>query len=272
MASAQQNQIVLFVPRAKSAVNAAWQKVGRAIVSPVIFIAAAVFMPMPAFAVQSVTLAWAPSPDLNVVGYNVYYGTASGNYTWKTSSGNVGSATISNLVEGVTYYFVVTAYDVTGLESVPSNEVSYTVPGVALSLGKLSGSGFPNAFSISSAGAAPSPWALEASQDLKTWVALMIGTNSPASVAVVVSTAPSMFFRLNSGDSGVRLSLQKIQRNGFPNSFCVTSTGTISSQWALQTSADLKIWSTLTSGTNSPVNALVIASTAPSMFFRLKSQ
>ena len=236
------------------------------------FIAAAVFMPTPAVAVQSVILAWAPSPDSNVAGYNVYYGTASGIYTRKVSAGNVASATIAGLVEGVTYFFAVTAYDTVALESVPSNEVTYTVPGVALSLGKLPGSGFPNAFLISSAGAAPAPWALEASQDLKTWSTLTIGTYSPASVAVVVSAAPTMFFRVNSGDSGVRLSLQKTQPNGFPNFYCVTSTGTISSSWVLQASTDLKIWSTLTSGTNSSVNALVAPSTVPSMFFRLKSQ
>jgi len=36
------------------------------------------------------------------------------------------SSVVSNLVVGKTYYFVVTAYNALGLESPPSNEVSFT--------------------------------------------------------------------------------------------------------------------------------------------------
>jgi hypothetical protein len=82
----------------------------------------------PVQAGQSVSLAWGPSVDPSVVGYNIYDGVASQTYTNKISAGNVTSVTISNLVEGTTYYFVVTAYNAVGLESPPSNEVSYFVP------------------------------------------------------------------------------------------------------------------------------------------------
>ena len=81
-----------------------------------------------AWGTQSVTLAWDASADVNVIGYNVYYGPASGSYTNKIPVGNVTNVTINGLVEGATYYFAVTAYDSSGLESVPSNEVSYSVP------------------------------------------------------------------------------------------------------------------------------------------------
>src|SRR5262249_43558919 len=37
-------------------------------------------------------------------------------------------ATLTNLTAGTTYYFVVTARNASGVESVPSNEVSYKVP------------------------------------------------------------------------------------------------------------------------------------------------
>gem|GEM_PF-855831 len=82
----------------------------------------------PVQAVQSVTLAWDKSPDLNVVGYNIYYGVASGTYTNHVDAGNATNRTIPGLVEGRTYFFAATAYNTTDLESVFSNETGYTVP------------------------------------------------------------------------------------------------------------------------------------------------
>jgi hypothetical protein len=73
-------------------------------------------------------LAWQPSTDTNVVGYNVYFGGASETYTNKFSAGDTMSAVVSNLMQGATYYFAVTAYDSTGLESPFSSETSYAVP------------------------------------------------------------------------------------------------------------------------------------------------
>src|SRR5271154_3267153 len=85
-------------------------------------------MQFPVFAAGSVTLAWSPSTDTNVTGYNVYFGGVSETYTNKISAGDTTSAVISNLVSGATYYFAATAYDSTGLESPFSNEASYAVP------------------------------------------------------------------------------------------------------------------------------------------------
>jgi hypothetical protein len=76
----------------------------------------------------SVTLSWDPSPDPSVVSYNVYYGVVSGAYTNVASAGAATILTISNLFDGVTYYFAATALDNFGLESDFSNEVSYRVP------------------------------------------------------------------------------------------------------------------------------------------------
>ncbi|MGO8838670.1 MAG: fibronectin type III domain-containing protein [Limisphaerales bacterium] len=89
---------------------------------------ALVFLPFPALASSSVTLAWSPGTDPNIAGYNIYYGGASGTYTNKLSVGDVTSATISGLVEGKTYYFAATTYSATGLESPFSSEISYQVP------------------------------------------------------------------------------------------------------------------------------------------------
>ena len=73
------------------------------------------------------TLAWDPSTDPSVTGYRLYYGTASGSYTQQVDVGNSSTAPLPNLTPGTTYYFVVTAYDASNVESVPSNEVTFTV-------------------------------------------------------------------------------------------------------------------------------------------------
>ncbi|HLP77369.1 MAG TPA: tandem-95 repeat protein [Candidatus Paceibacterota bacterium] len=82
---------------------------------------------------MSVTVTWSPSPDTNVIGYNVYYGGASRSYTNKTDVGSATNVTINGLVNGVTYYFAATAYNILGIESDYSAEVSYTVPSLATS-------------------------------------------------------------------------------------------------------------------------------------------
>lgn len=82
--------------------------------------------------VKPVTLGWDPSPDSGVSGYAVHYGTNSGAYYTRVDVGNLRTCTITKLTPGVTYYFVVT-YTSEGsesLDSLPSTEVSYTVPGI----------------------------------------------------------------------------------------------------------------------------------------------
>jgi hypothetical protein len=78
--------------------------------------------------VQAVHLAWDPSPDASVSGYAVYYGTNSGSYQTRNNVGSQTNSIIQVPTNGATYFFVVTAYTVDGVESLPSNEVSYTAP------------------------------------------------------------------------------------------------------------------------------------------------
>src|ERR1017187_9399842 len=101
------------------------------ILCSVLLAAVSALCPTPAAADQSVELTWDPSPSSDVAGYNVYYGPASGDYNSMISAGAVTDLEISGLLEGVTYYFAVTAYDSSGQESELSNEVSYTVPGIS---------------------------------------------------------------------------------------------------------------------------------------------
>jgi hypothetical protein len=75
---------------------------------------------------KSVTLAWGASPS-SVAGYKIYSGGQSGEYTNVLTLGNVTTATITNLSPDMTYYFSSTAYDGSGLESLFSNEVLYSI-------------------------------------------------------------------------------------------------------------------------------------------------
>jgi hypothetical protein len=87
-------------------------------------------LPLRAQVAQSVTLAWDANTQPGIAGYRLYYGTASGNYPYKSEVGNATTTTVSNLTVGQTYYFVVTDFNTTGLESLPSNEVAYTAVAV----------------------------------------------------------------------------------------------------------------------------------------------
>lgn len=72
-----------------------------------------------------VSVGWQASPDQSVVGYNVYIGAASHQYTMKQT---VGDQTFALLpVNQATIYVVVTAYTVEGIESAPCDEL--IVPG-----------------------------------------------------------------------------------------------------------------------------------------------
>jgi len=85
------------------------------------------FVAIQCHSLAAVPLAWDPSPDANVLGYAIYYGTNSGNYQTRVPVGNATNTVLSNLTNVGTYYFVAVAYTAEGVESLPSNEVSYTV-------------------------------------------------------------------------------------------------------------------------------------------------
>ena len=69
---------------------------------------------------QSVALQWAANTEVDLAGYRVYQGTSPGVYTSSLDVGTVTGYTTSPLQEGMTYYFAVTAYDISGNESAPS--------------------------------------------------------------------------------------------------------------------------------------------------------
>jgi hypothetical protein len=83
----------------------------------------------------SATIAWTPptsntdnSPLTNLAGYRIYYGTSSGNLTQVLNLPNPGisSGVVENLAAG-TWYFAVTSYNASNVESERSNVTSKTI-------------------------------------------------------------------------------------------------------------------------------------------------
>jgi uncharacterized repeat protein (TIGR01451 family) len=90
-----------------------------------------------------IRLAWDPNTEPDLAGYLVRYGTAAQVYTDFIDVGNVTSYDVVDLPADTTFYFIVTAYDFAGNESLPSNEISAIPMTVAPLLG-ISGGGSPD--------------------------------------------------------------------------------------------------------------------------------
>ena len=114
---------------------------------------------------HAVKFRWNASTSTDVTGYRVHFGTASGAYTSNVVFGNVTSGTVSGLAEGVTYYFAVSAFNADGLESDPSNEVSFKT-GLHTSQIQTSADGQSV---LAMRGQIGRQYDIEASEDLNTW-------------------------------------------------------------------------------------------------------
>jgi hypothetical protein len=77
---------------------------------------------------HSVSLSWNPSSS-SVVGYNLYRGTTSGGPFSQINAMNASTSYVDNSVQaGQTYFYVSTAVDAAGRESVYSNQTQAVVP------------------------------------------------------------------------------------------------------------------------------------------------
>ena len=76
----------------------------------------------------SVTLAWDASADTTVTGYIVHYGVVGGTTTSALDVANQTTAVVPNLTAGASEFFYVTSYNAQRVESLPSNQITYTIP------------------------------------------------------------------------------------------------------------------------------------------------
>ncbi len=87
-----------------------------------------------------VLLSWYASTESDLAGYRIYFGSASGVYGAPIDVGNVTIHKLSGLTTG-TWYFAITAYNSSGLESGYSNEVIATVTDAGPMISAVSVSG-----------------------------------------------------------------------------------------------------------------------------------
>lgn len=83
----------------------------------------------PIAVLASVLLVWNANRESDLAGYRVYVGEQSRRYDQVHSAGLQTFLSLDRLSSGKTYYFAVTAFDLSGNESGYSTEVSFTIPG-----------------------------------------------------------------------------------------------------------------------------------------------
>ena len=124
-------------------------------------------------------------------------GNVSGNYPVTNNVGQATNATALGLQPGGTYYFVVTAYNSSGLESSPSNEIVYQVPNTAPNpqISMVGGS-----FNIKFPATSGKTYVVEYKNALTetTWTTLtsFAGTNGLATVSDSPPALASRFYRV----------------------------------------------------------------------------
>lgn len=147
---------------------------------------------------QNITLGWDAAPGSKVAGYVLYYGTESYNFTTRIDVGTNTTSRISGLTEGLTYYFAITAYNAARIESAPSGEFAYIVPGILTMVPPSNGSSLKQLeFPVAPGGV----YAVQASVDLKSWNTIWQPTTATSNAWVAFqdpqsSAFPKRFYRL----------------------------------------------------------------------------
>ncbi len=151
------------------------------------------------------TLVWSPSLDPAVTGYNIYFGTASRNYTGKINVGDATTAYVGNLLPNTTYYFAATTYDAAGNESAFSPEViqgNYQFnPQNGLALATCPPALTNDQVVFSLAAGAPAGVAINPTNGILSWMPGVLAPSQTSAIAINVTD-------LNNPGASTQISLQ----------------------------------------------------------------
>ena len=153
--------------------------------------AAMAVLPLTAFGSVSTTVTWNPSPDASVTGYDIYYGTASHDYTKMVSVGNVSSAVIANLSANSAYYFAAKAHDNAGNQSDFSNEATFANyqvnPDQGLRVNTLPSALAGDLITFTLASGAPAAASINPLNGVLSWKPGVADANTTSSITVIVT-------------------------------------------------------------------------------------
>jgi hypothetical protein len=254
--------------------------------------------PFSAFASANVTLAWNRSSDPIIAGYDIYYGGTSGVYTNVIDAGNSTSVTISNLINGATYYFAAATYSAAGAVSALSSEVAYTIPQPPPTLDPI-GNRIINAtvgaqtvsltgISTGSAGGNPALTVTATSGNtnlVSNPIVNYTGNNSAGSLTFSpvagASGSANITVMVNNGNAVNNLTSRSFVvtvglvteqlRRAPGGQMVLTLTGPAGSNYVIETSADLVRWTPFSTNTIPPAGSVDIVDLnpdSPQKFYR----
>jgi len=188
-----------------------------------------------------VTLQWDPNLEADLAGYRVYYGTSSGNYSHSLDVGKTTTCTVSNLQDGMPYYFAATAYDTAFAESEFSSEVVYggggecafSISPDSQSFGSSGGAG-----TVSLSAGTGCSWTAVSNA---SWIIVTSNSSGSGSSTVYFSVASNSSYSRSGTLTVAGKTFTVNQQGSSPSTFTINATaganGTISPQGAVTVTA-----------------------------------
>jgi hypothetical protein len=228
----------------------------------------------------NVAVAWDASSDTTVAGYKIYYG-APGEPKQSMNVGSQTSCSISSLATGSTYEFSVTAYNASGVESDPSNLLTFTTP-AGSGYYTLTINPFKNGYvQVSPRGSGPlgnlylpgtQVTLMGTAKSGATFAGWTINgaeyPSNPQMLTMNGDTVVTPYFKVVSGvsqdlgNTGASMSMQRL------NGQLVLSVGGEVGAWTVESSTDLLNWEIAGSGLTS---AQLPVSASGNGFFRVRA-
>ncbi|HSY17865.1 MAG TPA: fibronectin type III domain-containing protein [Candidatus Acidoferrales bacterium] len=145
---------------------------------------------------NSVILSWTASTDAGVAGYQIFSGSAPGNYSMSQNLGLVNSLVFTGLTPGATSYYAIKEYDTAWNESDISAEISWQNPVSSVPAAKLAAPvRVGKQFSFTVSGPTNTPSVVQASTDLVHWVSVQTNTAPFTFVDTNAASFSKRYFR-----------------------------------------------------------------------------